>query len=770
MLREMLVRGSRLHDVYSSETVHLIDGRAAATLPVDQVSELFALQPGVVARGEELHVRGGRTGESRTTLRGVDLGEPLRGRALELPLAALAGAELASGGLDADEGGALAGVLRLRTVDPGERWGGQIGWHSDARTGTHYDRIGGRIGGPLPRTGLGVVASAEATLDDTALPNIRTPRRRHVLGGSFGWRAHDRMLGHLKLATPPSSSRLTMELVANRRIDQPFDPMWSLNGYTTPCADPDTCSRAAYSLVPRPGFQRYDAADHQVMTEDRGAAGAVTWEQLGERARTAVTLGWVGSRRITSLDGTDREDYLDPLRQPVFGRIESIGNDPFHVYYGDEPYFRRATSSRWTLRADQQRETRRGDVFKAGVGLTYDEVALRELDVTTLTFGLDSLRAYHAFAPGGWAYGQVRWVFDGLVANGGVRAEYFTAGPQARVQRLAGGVQPGGTLSFSPRLGVAYPVSVRDVFSLSYVRVQQDPQRDFLYDNRFDITNHQPLGNPSLTPATAISYQAAVKHLFDVRWAMQGALFYRDVYGLPGARNRGTSPVLPRLEYLSIDDASASGAEWSLMWSGSNGSHALLGYTYLEASGSQSREEGVPYGPKLSLRPQPIGGHALDWDRRHTFDLALYLRRPGRGSVAWTTIAGTGLPWTPRARREQDADLSAENTRRFAWSESSNLALRFEGGRWLGGVTLGLDVRNVFDARTDLTATVDGYPNRTINTLYDDYGAYRTETGQPGGAFWNDRDGDGVPGWIAVRDPRLLVPPRAIRFSIEREW
>ena len=70
--------------------------------------------------------------------------------------------------------------------------------------------------------------------------------------------------------------------------------------------------------------------------------------------------------------------------------------------------------------------------------------------------------------------------------------------------------------------------------------IQQAPGRDFLYDNRDDhhegVTHRQPLGNPALGPATLISYEAGVKHLISERWALQGSLFYRDVYDQIGAR------------------------------------------------------------------------------------------------------------------------------------------------------------------------------------------------------------------------------------------
>ncbi len=766
-LSELIVRGTRIHDPLSSATVHMIPASVVRSLPVDRVSELFALAAGVVARGEDLHVRGGRAGESRVVLRGITLNDPLRGRPMELPLLAVRDAELASGGLDASDGGALAGVLRLRTLEPGERWSGEALWHTDAQISTQYDRVGARAGGPIPGIGLGAVASFEATLDDTHLPSLRSKGRRELLGSSIGWRADNRLLGHLKLATRPGASRLSLELLANRRVDRPFDPQWTLDGYTTNCIDPDglvPCGRGAgFSNEELPGYQRYRAADHHVMTDDRRGAAALAWERFKERRHFAITLGWLGTRSVTSLDGREDFSYLDPSRFPVTGLYDSPDNDPFHIYQGDEPWYRTAAARRWTLRADDQRSSARGDVLQLGAGVTYDDLALTEKDFSTPGFGLDSIRTYRAFAPGGWMYGHGRWVFEGLVANGGLRAEYFTPGPQAESQSFPHEAR--GIWTLSPRLGVAYPISVRDVFSLSYARVQQNPERDYLYDNRDRITNRNPIGNPALAPSTAVSYQAAVKHLFSEQWALQSAVFFRDIYGLVGARNRSDPRLTPLLQYQNADDAHGSGVEMTLLWSGAPGNHAAFNYTFLEARGTESREEGVPFGPKQQERPESIGQHALDWDRRHSASLAWSIVRPRWGSLSWSTSVGSGLPWTPRALRELEADVSGYNTQRFKWSEVSNASARWPLPRALRNVTLAFDVRNVFDSRNDLFATVDGFPNLQINTLYDDYGAYRTATGNPGGAYWNDRNGDGYPGWVPVRDPRLTSPPRAIRVG-----
>ena len=67
----------------------------------------------------------------------------------------------------------------------------------------------------------------------------------------------------------------------------------------------------------------------------------------------------------------------------------------------------------------------------------------------------------------------------------------------------------------------------------------------------------------------------------------------------------------------------------------------------------------------------------------------------------------------------------------------------------------------------DDLVSVAGYPNPLINSQRDDYSGYRTETGNGGGAFWDDRLNGGAGGWVPVNDPRLQRNPRVVRLGIE---
>jgi outer membrane receptor protein involved in Fe transport len=769
ILEEFIVR-ARLDDIGSARSVQVLTPAALAALPVESLEQAVALRAGVVAQDGELHVRGGRAGDLELVVAGVPLAEPLRGKPFELPLLAVAQAELVSGGLTGRDGGALAGVLDVRTVDPPARPEGAFTWQTSGVGAHRSDRLAARAGAPLPfARAVGVVASAEVTLDDTHLPSPRTPDDARVLGIPAGWRADNRLLAHVKLAPVRGGGGPMLEVFFDRGVQAPYDPAWSLDGYATPCADPETCGTGpGFSAVPRPGHARWVAADHVATTDVRRGAAILSWARTGARARTAAAVAFLRQDARVAVGGRVRPVSEVAANLPDYGVADSPTSDPFHVYAGDWPLQHESRGDRLFARVDVARAIGRGREWRAGLGGTYDAVRLAELDGAQFGRGLDSLRAFEAFAPGAFAYAGGRLVHDDPVLHADLRAELFTAGPQARAQSLPGDGRARVTLL--PRLGLAFPLGARSALSFGYMRIEQNPGREFLYENRRRIHARRPLGNPALEPAGVISYQAAFKRLFGERTYAQAALFYRDLFGQVGARNHDAPGAELVRAYASADNGHAAGFELSLSRESASGARVEAHYTWMNARGTQSLEEGDPYGVQRGERPVPIEATPLHWDRRHT--IAFAVSRPMRGhwSWSWSTRLGSGLPWTPRARRALDASLADVNRERFPWSEWTDVTVRWSPPVFARWIELGLDVRNLFDERIDARATVDGYPNGAINTVYDDYGAYRTETGRGGGAYWNDLDGDGLPGWVPVGDPRLLLPGRTVRLRLGARW
>ncbi|HET9327805.1 MAG TPA: TonB-dependent receptor, partial [Candidatus Eisenbacteria bacterium] len=788
-LEEVVVRASPLHDMLSSQSVQIVTREDLRTLPVDRVTDAIGLKAGVVVQGEELHVRGGRTGETALLLQGLALNETRRGTPMELPLLAIESVELVSGGLDAEHGGGLAGVVQARTSVPGSRWSGEARWETDAgisgrfMTPTQYDRVAARASGPVAG-GWGIAIAGDVLTDDTYLPTVisRTNPR--------SWRADNRLLGFAKIAPVGSASGPAFEVLASRIVDRPYNPLWSLNGYTTPCVNPLLGCEPGFSTEPLPGYQRFIGGDHQAMSDEGRIAAILSASRAVAGGRLRGAAGWLSANRLTSIGGNDDEWYLRPVDGPRFGIPDSPNTDPFYAYYGYEPFFHRSATSTWLARADFDRATSVGNRTGFGAGLTYDHVTLRELDVSTRLpspLTLDSLRSYEAFAPGGFAYGQARWVYEGMVVNGGLRLEYFTAGPQAERQSFGGPAR--GFWTISPRLGVAYPTSTRDVLSFSYVRLDQAPPRDFLYENRVQISNRQPLGNPGLQPSTVVSFQAALKHLFDQGRALQIAFFYRDLFGQIGARAFEVRPNVFMRRYENEDKGKAQGFELGWIHPMTTGRYEIQ-YTFMNAEGTASQPEGFPYGPLFQRPIDPTGDHPLDWDRTHSLSFIGQWSRPspqapatprgpiealltalrGAWTASWATRVGSPFPWTPSRRNATSTDPALINSARFKWEENTSLGVRWSPALSRGHLWVGLDVRNLFDFRSERAATASGYPHPTINTVFDDDGAFRGETGLPGGAYW-DQDRDAIGDyWVRIHDPRLLNPPRLVRLSVSVPW
>ncbi len=347
---------------------------------------------------------------------------------------------------------------------------------------------------------------------------------------------------------------------------------------------------------------------------------------------------------------------------------------------------------------------------------------------------------------------------------------------------------------------------MRDALSLFYARVHQPPAREHLADSRLLVYSRRPLGNPALEPGELVTCQAGLKHLFDERWSAQLSVFHRELFGQVGMVNDPYFGGTFRPRYANAESGQARGFEVPILagprrardaaaaagsrrgaarqepaWLARVGSaiaRSIAGefsvrYTYMRADGTLSGADGSYYGQPFGFRPLPLGEHPLDWDREHTLTLDAVWSEPRSFSLAWVTQFASGPRWTPTMSYVGDPggprvapDLAAVNSRELPGSERTDFVLRVEHPL-LRGARLLLDVRNLFDSRGDAMASVAGFPNPVINTLRDDYGGYRTDTGQGGGAYWDPRRNGGAGGWVPVDDPRLARQPRAVRLGIE---
>jgi outer membrane receptor protein involved in Fe transport len=604
------------------------------------------------------------------------------------------------------------------------------------------------------------------------------------------------VLGWAKLAPVGAPQSFSLEAMGSRVVTMPYDPMitWNDSVLVYFLNQPPGCEIC-------PGFPDsmnvfYRAPDHQPMTDARRLTLLAQTTRLAANSQVHAAISWQHTSELTSPGLVRDPQDVNNADKVRFGDTMDPVRDAFRAYAGVWPYFKRT-------RTDRVQAAVSGSIVQSprsrwgfGAGALWDDVDYFELDSALPTnLLIDTLRAFHTTAPGGWAYVQNRFEHEGLVFNGGVRLQWFSAGNDATAPLgVVGGAPaieqaPSGFWTLSPRLGLAFPIGVHDAMSFSYARIHQPPGREYLGDSRLLIYSRHPLGNPALEPSELVTYQAGVKHLLNPRWAAQASAFHRDLYGQVGIVNDPYFANTFRPRYENAEYGHATGIELALLASprapGPSGGRLhgplatfltgefSLRYTFMAAYGTISGPDGWYYGAPFGARPLPIGEHPLDWDRGHMLGLDAVWRVPHAWTFAWVTQVASGPRWTPTTSYTGQTsgplltpDLAAVNSRQLPWTERTDIALRLEPSS-LHGVRLLLDVRNLFNGRGDDLVSVAGYPNPTINTERDDYAGYRTETGNGGGGFWDQRLNGGAGGWVPVNDPRLQRNPRAVRLGIE---
>jgi len=339
------VSAGRVHDMRSSATVHTVSADALRDLPVTSLTQALALQRGVVAVGEDLHVRGGRAGETQVTLAGLTLNEPLRDRAPEFPLLAVERADLLAGGLDAEYTGALAGVLDVHTINPGEHPSGALRWLSTGRMGTAYDWLGGRASTPLEIAGLGIAGAAEMRLDDQFLPQRPSRGREELFGGrSVGWRNDNHVLGWAKLAPVASPQSFSIEAMGSRVVTMPYDPMITWNDSLIVYFLNQPCELCPGFLDSTTVF--YRAPDHQPMTETRRLTTLAQVTRLESSAQWRLAVSWQHATELTSPGLVRDPQDINNADKVRFGDTMDPERDAFRAYAGVWPYFKRTRTDR----------------------------------------------------------------------------------------------------------------------------------------------------------------------------------------------------------------------------------------------------------------------------------------------------------------------------------------------------------------------------------------------------------------------------------------
>jgi hypothetical protein len=145
-------------------TKQRIDGDFSRSLPVDRISQVLTLQPGVVANssGGGISIRGGRRDEAATYIDGVPVSPGNRsspggmsgGNEIIIGVGGFEEASVTTGASSAEFGNAQAGIINIATrTGSNTAYSGNVSWETDDLFGknmsTGFNRLLVSFGGPL---------------------------------------------------------------------------------------------------------------------------------------------------------------------------------------------------------------------------------------------------------------------------------------------------------------------------------------------------------------------------------------------------------------------------------------------------------------------------------------------------------------------------------------------------------------------------------------------------------------------------------------------
>lgn len=778
------------------DTQKMIKDRALTT-----TQEVIATQAGVTQLGDQLFVRGGRSGELKTMVDGLPVSDAFagatdQGGTLNISTTSQSEMNLFTGGFDAEYGNAQSGIIEIVTREGEDHYEGNVRFMTDDfgapdRTYFNYDNIAMGFGGPVPfaEKNLRFFLSGEGTFQDTYLKTAEQRRARKLYFNdteiaSFRDRQENAMSGQAKVTyLLPKSRKLSGEYLASRSENDWYHHAFSRVGYWSQEEEHWWFEKIDST------YTYYNGPEH--LTERQSKADQMK----------LVFTNPVGPDAYFKVRGAVyRNRYKEDVADKSPGQYVSFnGNnderDPENLFFairGDYPLFEERQSTQYTMRGDYQVRLGGPNAVDSSheikTGVTMDlfkfEKDHREFPSEEFPFG-NQPNIYSENAVGGVLYLQDRLRYKkSMVMNAGLRFDFFDPGENAiRVanQRVLGLEKPTKGTSFlerwkaqiSPRVGMSYPISDRDVLHFHYGRFFQLPELEFLYDysNNPQVGN-RTVGNPFLEPETTISYQFGVRRQLTNEVFLDTSVFFKDIFGLVGtvdleAERETEQNQFASVIYVNQDYGSVRGFEISMEKRFSSYWQGGMTYTLSRATGSSSDVNQGATVADEGLDRQPIREVPLDWDRTHVVNTFLYFSDPGIWAINFDFAYGSGAPTTPRHLGQRTTRAEDINTIRLPATMTLNLRANKLYRLYGREFRLFLEGRNVLDrqnVRTELPAINPNPDNEYYREFY-------TEFGKLGGAY-NLKDTIGASEDILVplNDPRVWGEPRVFRFGISFEW
>lgn len=732
-----------------------IDGTTIADeLRAQDVDEILELQAGItVGTDGAFHVRGGRTGGTVYQIDGISLTNPFdRSLAGNLEVENVQELQAMLGTFDAEYGNASDAVIKINTKDGGDRYKLKFTYESPMLNSSPYHKADWN----LNRDDIKGLPTEQKNqyLDAVRKPDGSSAYEHvSVLDDKYADKyVLVNMLGTMAMnVSGPVPLLNDIKFVASGRFRNEDSPLpFGYNMYRN--ASLKLTYPITSSFIIRGSYDWsqnfYQSYDHQYKywrwfdsgLDTLGRSGSYPMNKhLSNRQLLSI-------RHVLSKDSyydlsfariSDYESYMVPDRYVKYDEetgdlIESNYKTRLYVdgidgnfWYGDVRYWRKTKSTQYIAKGNLESQVTKHNLVRAGFVYKQHEIFRHSIGMPPR-----SRIEFFTFEPYEIAaYVQDKIEYDFMILKLGLRFDYFDpkASEYPDLSNILETVTTDGTTDyktvdkvpvdphyqFSPRIGLAHPISDATSVHFAYGHFFQIPRFYDLYRNdalRDILANDALVGNPGLKPEKTVSYEVGLQQELTPDWGLNITAYSKDITNLISSFYYfvGRDYTI----FTNMDFAKVQGIDITLDKRFNDNYSFRLTYSLMYAEGNESDPtEGYSSYREEDAHLRPNRNYPLDFDQRHKINSVLTVKFPESFgptifgfhpfenlNISGILTVGSGLPYTPTSA-EEDTDIVPEpNSARRPWTSNLDLKISRTFSTSYFDLTAFVDIENVFDA------------------------------------------------------------------------
>ena len=722
-----------------TSTAAAIPESRIAELPAEDMEQFIKLQAGVTVDPKgDIHIRGGRATEIAYLIDGIPVTDGFdRSQAIEVENSSIQELQVISGTFNAEYGQAQSGIVNIITKKGTNRFTGEISVYSGDFLSSHDDlfyhidntnlsaeqNLLARISGPVP------------FVNGTFFLNAR-------FADTEGW-----LYGRREFAMPTTSENVIGYTTGNSNSqvgDSAFVPMndvlrQSLHGNISL----STLKNFPFSYSVFYNKIEEQEYDHRFALLPEGDSRSYTdsWNHI-------INIDWTLSpKSFFSLNyslfnkHTRRYLYDDVLDQrwlfpavsteQIYRRYLLEGLEYVTNASNNEHY--KINNRTQIIKLDFTSQVHPLHLIKSGVeykdyklDYEYFEVINRPdnkienifipyVDETSTTRHDNYSNKPLEMA---W-FVQDKIEFNEIVINAGLRFDYFDSRgelPSVKDEKTGNllsslRVEAEPKKQFSPRLGLAFPISDKGVIHFSYGHFTQIPDfRSLFWNSEYEIrlgALATEVGNPDLKPEYTVSWEVGVQQQILDDMAIYATTYFKDIRNLLGQEIISLKGGQAYARYINRDYGNVRGFTVALEKRPTSFFAVNVDYTYQKAMGNASDPFAV-FTDNQGTPPRESEKQVLplNWDQRHTLNATITFAKPGQWGVSYILQAGSGLPYTP-TDPDRSLRIAFENSSRKPPTFNVDMLAHYDFEKWGMESSIFLKAYNLFDIKNEIDVFTD---------------------------------------------------------------